>query len=256
MKEISEQQPTTEPNVLFEQGLLRNGAPPDVARNIGAAIADFTSRQPVPLTIREAVNMIKLEKAEAQLAESKIDTKTGLPMEEVFMADLEALVKRLSNKRSTEKRFPVVLLADAVGLKKVNDTIGLGREQGDVVIKTIAAVLGSRSRGRTTDAAYRYGESADEFAEILHGVKPDPEDGTYETTIRKIIERKQEEVKAALRKAGLPVDKMNLGVRIVGARLRNGEGAEEFMQRLDQMLIKQKKAERRETPHDVDPRLV
>jgi len=177
------------------------------------------------------------------LDKANIDTVTGLSVGTRFWFDVERVAERLVREKNPDRRGVVMLLGDADGLKRTNDA--LGQQGGNLLLRCSAEAL--ESNARTEDSWYRLGGGADEFTGLIRGVKPKLKGG-YTAVIDDITAKKSNDVKIALRQAGLPVDELQLGMQFVGAVLEPGRDPHDLFNELDFRLIAIKKDRRSKLP--------
>jgi len=131
--------------------------------------------------------------------------------------------------RSTRYGRPLsLIMVDIDHFKGINDTFG--HQQGDEVLKLVAAILGRRSR--ESDSAYRYG--GEEFAILLRET-PAP-------AAAEIAERMRGRIREGLATLGLPRDiTASLGVAAIGDRIH---AAEQLVEAADGALYAAKESGR------------
>ncbi len=90
------------------------------------------------------------------------DNLTGLPNSRYMYSFFDQ-----ERSRAERHGYPLVLMMDLDGFKKINDTFG--HHVGDEILRRVAQV--SRSQVRSGDTLIRY--AGDEFVAVLHRVTPD-----------------------------------------------------------------------------------
>ena len=166
---------------------------------------------------------------------SRTDGLTGLYNHRVFDERLEQEVSRRSR---TGKPISLIMI-DVDHFKRLNDTYG--HQEGDTVLRELAAIINGQCRHTTIDACFRYG--GEEFAVIL------PEEHLeHALFVAERIRRAVEEHPFSIKRQhpGTAVT-ISLGVAVAGPN--DDIGAPELLKRADDALYTSKRNGRNRTSH-------
>jgi two-component system cell cycle response regulator len=135
-------------------------------------------------------------------------------------------IKQMVNKANDNKRPLCLLMCDIDYFKQVNDTYG--HQAGDVVLKTISAVL--KNNFRVTDLVARYG--GEEFTVLLNDLTIN--EAMY------IAERLRKEVETINFKIKLQEQPLTKTISIGVTEYKLGESISNFIDRTDKAMYKAK----------------
>lgn len=188
-------------------------------------------RRDLAKQLLQAISQIQELKTENKILLAKLHTDefTDVANRRVFEEWLPVLVA--TAHKSNEPLG--LLIADVDGLKRTNDS--MGHDQGDVLLKAVAQAL--KKASRESDIPGRFG--GDEFFVLLPGFYPLPGQDRDEL-VAKTIERYRNCFNEYIRELNLPKE-LGVNVSFGLALLQNGETADEFYRRADQIYQANKK---------------